>query len=98
MEDKDLDVLNPLGFDALLDCGRLALWTTLEQINRFIKGQLLNAKPKWVRDGRVLSDSLSIEVKHLEMSFSAPAMLSLIPYVWISFFDIGERCFKSLMN
>lgn len=57
---KGSDVLNPVGFDALLDGDSLALSTTLGQISRFIESESPNAKPKWIRDGRVLSDSLSM--------------------------------------
>jgi len=54
------DVLNSSEFDALLDGDSLALSTTLGQINRFIKSKSPHAKPKWIRDGRVLGDSLSM--------------------------------------
>lgn len=54
------DVLNSSEFDALLDGDSLALSTTLGQINLIIESEAPNAKPKWVRDGRVLSDSLSM--------------------------------------
>jgi hypothetical protein len=57
---KGSDVLNPVGFDALLDGDSLALSTTLGQISRFIESESPNAKPKWIRDGRVLSDSLNM--------------------------------------
>jgi len=57
---KGADVLNPEGFDAFLDGESLALSTTLGQINRFIESEAPDAKPKWIRDGRVLSDSLSM--------------------------------------
>ena len=54
------DVLNSSEFDALLDGGSLASSTTLGQINLVIESKAPNAKPKWIRDGRVLSDSLSM--------------------------------------
>ena len=57
---KGSDVINPQGFDALLDGDRLALSTTLGQLNLFMENWLPDAKPRWVRDGRVLSDSLSM--------------------------------------
>ena len=57
---KDSDVLDRIGFDALLDGDMLARSTTLGQLNLFMENWLPDAKPRWVRDGRVLSDSLSM--------------------------------------
>ena len=61
---KDSDVLDRIGFDVLLDGDNLALSTTLAEINRFLEGELPQAEPKWIRDGKVLSDSLSMADLH----------------------------------
>ena len=60
LEGEGSDSIEVSNVESLMDGADLSDVTTLQQINELIKSQVPQSYPKWMRDGRVLNDCLSM--------------------------------------
>jgi len=60
LQGEDWDSVEVSNAESLMDGVSLSVATTLKQINELIKSHAPGSQPKWIRDGRVVNDCLSM--------------------------------------